>query len=108
MWTHHIRASYGEYTQVSLPPANEVCEGYVFTGVCLSTRGGVLVSVQGALCPGAGHCPGGSLSRVGGLCQGDKETPWTETPPYGNKRTVPTGIHSCSLCTHRDILSMSK
>ena len=21
-------------------PANEVCEGYVFTGVCLSTRGG--------------------------------------------------------------------
>ena len=24
-----------------LPPANEVCEGYVFTGVCLSTRGHV-------------------------------------------------------------------
>ena len=24
----------------SLPPANEVCEGYVFTGVCLSTPGG--------------------------------------------------------------------
>ena len=24
-----------------LPPANEVCEGYVFTGVCLSTGGGV-------------------------------------------------------------------
>ena len=23
-----------------LPPANEVCEGYVFTGVCLSTVGG--------------------------------------------------------------------
>ena len=23
-----------------LPPANEVCEGYVFTGVCLSTLGG--------------------------------------------------------------------
>ena len=23
-----------------LPPANEVCEGYVFTGVCLSTEGG--------------------------------------------------------------------
>ena len=22
---------------LSLPPANEVCEGYVFTGVCLST-----------------------------------------------------------------------
>ena len=24
---------------LSLPPANEVCEGYVFTGVCLSTLG---------------------------------------------------------------------
>ena len=23
--------------QMLLPPANEVCEGYVFTGVCLST-----------------------------------------------------------------------
>ena len=42
--------------------ANDVCEGDVFTGVCLSTRGG-------------GLCPGGSLSRgdlclVGGLCPG--------------------------------------
>ena len=25
---------------LSLPPANEVCEGYVFTGVCLFTGGG--------------------------------------------------------------------
>ena len=33
---------------VSLPPANKVCEGYVFTGVCLST-GGV---------PGRGVCGG--------------------------------------------------
>ena len=24
---------------IFLPPANEVCEGYVFTGVCLSTGG---------------------------------------------------------------------
>ena len=36
-----------------LPPANKVCEGYVFTGVCLST-GGL------ALCPG-GSPSGGSL-----------------------------------------------
>ena len=27
-------------TAIYLPPANEVCEGYVFTGVCLSTWGG--------------------------------------------------------------------
>ena len=38
-----------------LPPAKEVCEGYVLTGVCLSTRGGL--------------CPGGSLSR-GSLSRG--------------------------------------
>ena len=45
----------------SLPPAKEVCEGNVFTGVCLSTgRGGV--SVQGEF-----------LFR-GGLCQGDPRT----------------------------------
>ena len=40
---------------ILLPPANEVCEGNVFTGVCLST-GGVLVSVQEDLCSG-GLCP---------------------------------------------------
>ena len=33
-----------------LPPANEVCEGYVFTGVCLSTRG-VCVSGPGRCLP---------------------------------------------------------
>ena len=58
--------NFAEY----LPPANEVCEGYVFTGVCLSTGGDI--------CPGGwslsrgvpvqvGLCSGGSLSR-GGLC----------------------------------------
>ena len=64
-----------------LPPANEVCDGYVFTDVCLFTgwggrswslsvgvtvRGGSPsrgVSVQGALCleglyAGRGVCPG--------------------------------------------------
>ena len=30
----------GGTLMVYLPPANEVCEGYVFTGVCLSTPGG--------------------------------------------------------------------
>ena len=52
-----------------LPPANEVCEGYVFTDVCLATGGGLSVSVQGrgSLSRGRGLCPGrGSLSRGGG------------------------------------------
>ena len=33
-----------------LPPANEVCEGNVFTGVCLSMDGGSLS--RSDLCPG--------------------------------------------------------
>ena len=32
------RGNYFQW-QFSLPPANEVCEGYVFRGVCLSTGG---------------------------------------------------------------------
>ena len=58
-----------------LPPADEVCEGNVFTGVCLSTGGGVL-------CPGGGLCLGGLSGGClclgglcpGGLCQGDPHT----------------------------------
>ena len=41
-----------------LPPANEVCEGYVFTGVCLSTPGGgVHGFIRGGVCGfiGGGH-----------------------------------------------------
>ena len=81
-----------------LPPANELWEGYVSTGVCLSTGG----LCPGGLCPEGGLSPGGSLSRggsvQGGLCPGVsvqgvcpggvsvRETPsWTE---YGNKRAV--------------------
>ena len=43
------------FTSRLLPPANEVCEGYVFTGVCLSTGGACMVA--GGACvvaPGGG------------------------------------------------------
>ena len=43
-----------------LPPANEVCKGYVFTGVCLSTGG---LCLGRGLCPGRVSVQGGSLSR---------------------------------------------
>ena len=43
-----------------LPPANEVCEGYVFTGVCLSTGG---ISVQ-RVSLSRGLCPEGSVSGM--------------------------------------------
>ena len=40
-------------------PANKVCEGYVFTGVCLSTGGSLSQGVSIL----RGLCPRGSLSR---------------------------------------------
>ena len=70
-----------------LPAAKVVCEGYVFTGVCLSTGGGVYdqggVSVQegslsrgslseGVTVHGKGLCPGGLCLGdlcLGGLCR---------------------------------------
>ena len=53
-----------------LPPANEVCEGYVFTGVCLSIEGSLSRGYLfrrglclGGLCPRRVSVHGGSLSR---------------------------------------------
>ena len=64
-----------------LPPANEVCEGYVFTPVVShSVHGG-----EGCLVPG-GLLRGGG----GGLPGGDP--PRTATAAGG---THPTGMHSC-------------
>ena len=53
-----------------LPPANEVCEGYVFTGVCLSTGGGGLAWLVGGVhsCQGVVHgCGGGCVWLLGGM-----------------------------------------
>ena len=57
---------------IFLPPANKVCEGYVFTGVCLSTGGGH--AWQGACisgtCVAGGHglgvCTAGMHTCKGG------------------------------------------
>ena len=54
-----VNVSYiqGKYNLYFLPPANEVCEGYVFTGVCLSTGGRAWLLARGRtwLLPG-GAC----------------------------------------------------
>ena len=98
----------------SLPPANEVCEGYVFTGVCLSTGGspwqtpwtessspGQRPPIQRA--PHPGQRPPLDRNPPGQRPPLDRnpldrdaprtETPppWTETPPGtedGNERVV--------------------
>ena len=65
-----------------LPHANEVCEGHIFTDVCLSTGDGLGLCLEGSLpwnlCLGVSVqwclCPWVSLSRgslSGGLCHGD-------------------------------------
>ena len=64
-----------------LPPANEVCEGYVFTGVCHSVHEGACVVALGGACVVAlgeacvvalgGACmvaPGGHVWLLWGVC----------------------------------------
>ena len=84
---------------VFLPSAKEVCEGYVFTGVCLSTGGGcpgpgpggVQAQVLGGsakgrcLGPGPGGCKGTDLGRRGSGCPGPRGVssprPWSVSEP---------------------------
>ena len=57
-----------------LPPANVVCEGFVFTGVCLSTGGAIPACIAGGIpaclaawwVPGPGGVPGPRGSAPGG------------------------------------------
>ena len=71
--------SFGHEIFPFLPPANEVCEGYVVTRVCLSTGGGV----PGQVPPGPGTPPG------------TRYTPRPDTPPgrypTGTRYTHPLG-----------------
>ena len=111
--------------EILLPPANEVCEGYVFTGVCLSTGEGGMHGCSWGACmvaPGGhawllggawlltGGCvvaPGGVYGCLGGACM---VAPWGcawllggACMGYDNIRrygqwagsTHPTGMHSC-------------
>ena len=99
-----------------LPPANDVCEGYVFTRVCLSIRGEYLgrylpkqVNPSGQLPLQAGTPPGqvppGQVHPPGQVPPGQVHPPGRYTPlpqcmlGYGQQAggTHPTGMHSC--CT---------
>ena len=77
-----------------LPPANVVCESYVFTGVCLSVHvGGCLV--LGAAWSGRGGAWSTGCLLRGGVCSPGGtwwRPPRTVTAAGG---THPTGMHSC-------------
>ena len=76
-----------------LPPANEVCEGYVFTGVCLSTGGTILGNHS------ATHLVRHTLSYRPPLDRHLADTPWEDTSeadtPY---QTLPLGRHLPVQC----------
>ena len=88
-----------------LPPANEVCEGYFFTRVFLSTGGGS----PGPHLEGEGGrlrgLAGGSLqvhTHGGGECIPtctEADTPQQMATAAGG--THPTGMHSCFLLIQR-------
>ena len=77
---HAIKSSHAEpvlsyiplFKMPFLPPANEVCEGYVFTGVCLSTgeHAWLLWGVGVCGCSGGGGmcgCSWGACVAKGGM-----------------------------------------
>ena len=69
----------GYESQRFLPPANEVCEGYVFTGVCLSTVGGMR---------GRGACEAGEHAWLGWACMAHTPLPCTLPRHAVNVRAV--------------------
>ena len=87
------RSKFHISDSILLPPANEVCEGYVFTGVCLSTGWG------GGVCPIAcWDTPPGTRGRHPPGPEAD--TPWADTPlgqpppgqtPPQDQRQTPPG-----------------
>ena len=111
---------------------NEVCEGYVFTGVCLSTG-----RVPGQVPPGQLHIPSqaGTQPPAGTIPEQvpplpgrythpgrytttpGRYTPWEGTSPwpqcmlgYGQQAggTHPTGMHSClKIFWTRELISLS-
>ena len=81
-----------------LPPANEFCEGYVFTPACHSFS-----SQEGGLYPMGLLHPEGDL-HLGGLNPGG----WADPPPQSDTAgysqraggTHPTGMRSFCKCNH--------
>ena len=72
------------YKDRLLPPANVVCEGYVFTGVCLSTGGGgspIKETPSGRRHPPGRETPHPPAGRPPVGRPPDRETPWQGEHP---------------------------
>ena len=81
-----ISSMFSHLIPLLLPPPNKVCEGYVFTGVCLSTGGGM-------------HGWGGEACMAGGASMAGGHA-WQGACVAGEMANVadgthPTGMHYC-------------
>ena len=83
-----------------LPPANKVCEGYIFTRVCLSTGGVCPIPCWDTPPPPTEQTPPPGKHPL------RASTPWADTPlaqcilGYGKQAggTYPTEMQACSDC----------
>ena len=80
-----------------LPPANEVCEGHVFTGVCLSTGGGGVcpIACWDTLTPGPEQTHSRHQRQTPPL--GLRQTPQDQTPPPGPEADTSPGTRGRHL-----------
>ena len=81
--------SFSRRLEVLLPPSNEVCEGYVFTHVCLSTEGGWWYpSMPCSRSPGGGipACLAGFQAHTQGGSWGDLARGISRSTPKGKLR----------------------
>ena len=67
-----------------LPPANEFCEGYVFTGVCLSTGGCVVGGMRGSWGGGMCSSPRGMCGSWG-VCMAVRGHAWQLGGMHGSQ-----------------------
>ena len=89
-------------TSTLLPPANEVCEGYVFTGVCLSTGEGRAWLPGGHVWLPRGMCGcwQGEHVWLPGACVVDRVCVWLlgAYMVAGEHTWLPGGMHGCQGC----------
>ena len=81
-----------------LPAATKLGEGYIFTGVCLSTEGRVSASAHAGIPPSPDQAPPLGPDPPGpGSPPDQAPPPGKRTPAYGLQAagTHPTGMHSC-------------
>ena len=77
-----------------LPPANEVCEGYVFTGVCLSTGGGsTWVGPPNQVYPLGRYTPRDQVHPLDRYTLDHVHPPWDQVHPQD--QVHPPGSSAC-------------